>query len=185
MCVILCTQPRGQSKTCSLASAKRRGMHLPVNPDLSFFFNMLSSYLAKLPATGEPMFSEVCMQSHARLAVGGHQQMPPNCRLAAYFHVSMYTHKYSHACKPYETLLPSLFLCVSSVSLSFCLNEKQMKRRRTVYKVSCAGLAEEILVHLDSLRNPLPQCLITWRDNARSQTSTHTHIKPSPPHRGL
>lgn len=35
--VIFCTQSRGRSKTCSLASAKTRGMHLPVNPKLSFF----------------------------------------------------------------------------------------------------------------------------------------------------
>lgn len=43
MGVILCAT--GQSKTCSLISAKRRGMHPPVNPDLSFF-PWLSFYLA-------------------------------------------------------------------------------------------------------------------------------------------
>lgn len=99
-------------------SAKRRGMHLPVNPNLSsFFFYMLSSYLAKLPAIGEPMLWEVCTQSHARLAVGGHQQMPPNCRLAACFHVYVHTQIFTCMHTIWDTPSISLSLCLVCFTL--------------------------------------------------------------------
>lgn len=144
----------------------------------------LASHLVKWPATGKPVFGGFCMQSHAKANCWWSSANASKLKAGRLFFVSLSAHKqkYSQVDAPYETLLPSLFLCLLR---SFCSNEKQMKSRLTVYKVSCAGLTEEISVHLDSLPNPLPQCLITWRDNARTHTSTHAHMKLSPRHRGL
>lgn len=165
-------------------------MLLPVNANISSLFFLKCGWLL-IWLNSQPLVgpcSEVSACSHMlKLTVGGRQQMPPNCRLAACFLcLCVHTNRNIHKSTYYMRHSFHLSFSASSASLSFCSNEKQMKSRLTVYEVSCAGLTEEISVHLDSLPNPLPQRLITRRDNARTHTSTHAHMKLSPrSHRGL
>lgn len=107
--VILCAT--GQSKTCSLISAKRRGMHPPVNPDLSFF----SDCLLILLGTAQHMFGDCYNQTESKcplVAVRNASKLHVGClgfNICMHRNTNMHMHAYHMNC--------GCHLCVSSVPL--------------------------------------------------------------------
>lgn len=111
MCVILCAT--GQSKTCSLISAKRRGMHPPNKSWLSFFFFSPDCFLILLVAA-QHMFADCYNQIESKMLVA--VRNASIYILAAWiFNICMYRNTNMHMYANH--MKHCCHLCMSSASL--------------------------------------------------------------------